>query len=101
MRAILVLCTLFLGLDDKPDNSVIAGLLEAAYAPMKDVTFEYEGKMTFPEGGKSAVHDADGLFDDYSGVVAERRDGSPAQAGRAARNDGGDGGVEFHGSVPD
>ena len=76
MRAILVLCTLFLGLDDKPDNSVIAGLLEAAYAPMKDVTFEYEGKMTFPEGGKSAVHDADGLFDDYSGVVAERRDGA-------------------------
>ena len=76
MRSLLVSLTLFLGVDDKPDKSLLTGLLEAAHAPIQDLTLEYEGKMTFPQAGHSEIHDADGLHDDYSGVIAERRDGA-------------------------
>ena len=76
MRSLLVSLTLFLGVDDKPDKSLLTGLLEAAHAPIQDLTLEYEGKMTFPQACHSEIHDADGLHDDYSGVIAERRDGA-------------------------
>jgi hypothetical protein len=76
MCAFLISCALFFGVGDIPDKSVLTGLLEAAYAPTKDLSFEYEGKMTYPQGGESEIHDVHGLFDDYSGVISERRDGA-------------------------
>lgn len=76
MSALLVCCAVVLGVGDEPDRSVLTGLLEAAYAPTRDVTFEYEGRMIFPQGGESELHDVNGRFDDYSGVIATRGDGA-------------------------
>lgn len=78
MLAVITLGVLCTGvtLEQDLDKSSLRNLLEAAYAPLQDLSCEFEGQMTYPQGATPNVTDESGLYDDFSGVFAERRDGA-------------------------
>lgn len=70
-----VLAALLIGAADS-DAATLLGLMEAAQSPVRDIYLEYEGRMSFPTAGATERTDADGVYDEYSGVFIERQDGA-------------------------